>query len=145
MPASSAISGFGTALKIGDGGGTEVFTTIAEVRNVSGPTQSLNTFDVTHQSSPGGVMERAAGLLDPGQVTFEVNWLPSDATQSASAGLERDMNNKTRRNFKVVFPNASSTTCTFPAFVTAVSPTAPLNDAMRANVTLQIAGQITWS
>jgi Lambda phage tail tube protein, TTP len=145
MAASQAISGFGAALKIGDGGGSEVFTTVAEVRQITGPALALTTFDVTHMASPGAVMERAAGLLDPGQVTFEVNWLPSDATQSATAGLLRDLNNRTRRNFKIVWPNAATTTASFPAYVTAFNPTAPLNDALRNNFTLQLAGQPVWS
>ncbi|KKK53886.1 hypothetical protein LCGC14_3090310, partial [marine sediment metagenome] len=34
---SNAISSFGTLLKVGDGAGTEVFTTIAEVMDIDGP------------------------------------------------------------------------------------------------------------
>jgi predicted secreted protein len=145
MPASNAILGFGALLKIGDGGGPETFTTVAEVRDVNGLNLSMDTHEVTQQTSPGGWKERIAGLLDAGTVTFTVNFLPNDATQGYSTGLLRDMNNRTRRNFKVVFPNAGSTTWSFPAFVTSFQPKAPVNNPFTADVTLQVAGMPTLS
>lgn len=143
MPASSAVSGFGTLLKIGDGGGSEVFTTIAEVRDVQGPGITRTTFDTTNMNSPGGWMEKAAGLIDAGQVTFNVNWLVTDSTQNYTAGLLHDMVNGTKRNFRITWPNAGATNWTFAAFITGYNPNAPLNDALRNQITLTVTGQPT--
>lgn len=142
MPASSGVSGFGVLLKIGDGGGTEVFTTIAEVRDVSGPGLTVTTFDLSNMNSPGAWMEKGAGMLDAGQVTFNVNWLVTDSTQNYTAGLLRDMVNRTRRNFRITWP-VTGVNWTFAAFITNYNPTAPLNDALRSAITLTLTGQPT--
>ena len=77
-----AISAFGTLLKVGDGGGTEVFTTIAEVKEISGPSISVDTVELTTHSSSGAWKEYLPTLIDAGEVTFDVNFIPTNATQS---------------------------------------------------------------
>lgn len=140
---SNAVAGFGSLLKIGDGAGPEVFTTIAEVKDISGPSLSMATIDVTNQSSTGGWAEFIGGIKDAGEVTFDVNFLPADATHNAATGLIRDYNNRTKRNFQLVFPDAGATTWSFAALVTAFQPTEPIGDALTASVTLKITGQPT--
>ena len=142
---SNAISAFGTLLKIGDGGGSENFTTIAEVTNISGPGFALETTEVTNHSSTGGWREYIATLLDAGEVSFDINFIPTEATHSYSSGLIKDMVNKTKRNFKLVFPNAGNTTWTFSAFVTSFEPAAATDAQLSASVTLKITGQPTLS
>jgi predicted secreted protein len=138
-----ATAGFGTLLKIGDGGGTEVFTTIAEVSNISGPGLSLDTTDVTTHSSSGAWKEKVATLLDGGDVTFDIFFAPTGATHSQTSGLLKDMKNRTKRNFKLVFPNAGATEWIFPAYVAAFNIEAPIDGALAASVTLTIAGAPT--
>lgn len=144
MSVSSAVNAFGTLLKIGDGAtGTEGFTTIAEVSNISGPNLSLETIEVTNHSSTAGWKERIGGLLDGGEVTFDLNFQPTATTHSYSAGLVKDMVNRTKRNFKLVFPDGSSTTWQFAALVSKFSPKAPVNGQLSASVSLMISGQPT--
>ena len=143
MAVTAAINAFGTLLKIGDGGGSEVFTTIAEVSNISGPSLSLEMIEVTNHSSTAGWKERIGGLLDGGEVSFDVNFIPTNATQSYSAGLVKDMVGRTKRNFKIVFPDGSTTTWTFAAFVSKFQPKAPVNGQLSASVSLMITGQPT--
>lgn len=140
---SSAKSSFGTLLKIGDGGGTEVFTTIAEVKDISGPELSLNVADVTNHSSTGGWKEKLGTILDGGTVKFDVNFIPTAATQGVSSGLLLDLGNRTKRNFKIVFPDGSNTTWTVSALVVAFTPASPVDGAMTASITLDITGQPT--
>lgn len=140
---TQATSGFGTLLQIGDGGGPESFTSIAEVSSITGPSLSLDTAEATHHTSPGGWDEHIATLLRGGEVGFEVNFLPADATQSFSTGLLKDMTDKTLRNFQIVFPDPGTTTWAFAAFVTGFEPAAPVDDKLAASVTLMISGQPT--
>lgn len=140
---SNALSAFGTLLKIGDGGGTEVFTTIAEVTKIGGPKFKLNTKEVTSHSSPGGWKESIATILEAGEVSADLNFIPTTATQSQSGGLLRDLKNKTLRNFKIVFPDVGATTWSFAAFVTGFETDEPVDDALTAKVTLEISGQPT--
>jgi len=52
MP-TAARRAHGTLLKIGDGGGTESFTTIAEVLDISGGGYEVMTEDATSHDSSG--------------------------------------------------------------------------------------------
>ena|SRR3990167_3011197 len=141
--ASAAVAAFGTLLKLGDGGGSEVFTTIAEVKDITGPSLTGNPIDVTSHDSPSAVMEFIAGLKDGGTITFTVNFLSSNATQSYAAGLLKDWWNRTKRNFQLVFPYASPITWTIPALVTQFTPSEPVAGALTASVSLKVAGAPT--
>ena len=140
---TNAISSFGTLLKIGDGGATETFTTIAEVQDISGPSFSLDTAEVTSHSSAGGWKEYIGTLVDGGEVSFDINFLPTETTHGYSAGLLKDLVNKTVRNFQLVFPDASSTTWQFAALVTKFETSEPYGDKLSASVTLKLTGQPT--
>lgn len=139
-----ADSSFGTLMKIGDGATpTEAFTTIAEVLDITGPELTLGTEESTNHSSPGGWAEFVPTVKDGGEVGFEVNFLPSNATHSYAAGLIKDFDNKTKRNFQIVFPDSGNTTWLFAAFVTKFAPKAPVAGRLAADVTLKVTGQPT--
>ena len=140
---TAAKSSFGTYLKLGDGGTSEVFATIAEVKDIKGPKLSLETEDVTSHDSTDGWVEHIGTLLDGGDVSFELNWLPANATQSFSAGLLKDMVGRTKRNFQLVVPAATSLTWTFAALVTEFQPELKVKGAQVASIKLQISGKPT--
>lgn len=139
---SDAISSFGTLLQIGDGGGPENFTTIGEVKDISGPDLKLNTEDVTNHSSPGGWMEKVGTLLEAGTVDFDINYVPTEATHDATTGLLADMIARTKRNFKLVFPDAGATTWPFTAIVANFKPGAPVSGVLTATVSLEVTGSV---
>jgi len=86
---ASAVSSHGTLLKIGDGGGSEVFTTIAEVLDIIGFEQTLDREEVTNHSSAGR-KEWVATLLDGGEVSFECSFYQA----TTQAQLWTDQGNK---------------------------------------------------
>jgi predicted secreted protein len=143
MPASNAIAAWGTLLKLGDGAGTEVFTTIAEVRDIDLPEFTMEVTEVTHHTSPGAWREKIASLLDAGELSMTIGFLPTDATQGYSTGILRDQVNRTKRNFRLVFPNTAATTWTFPAYVTSFQVHAPVAEDLTADITLTLAGAPT--
>lgn len=147
MP-TGALSSFGTLLKIGNGATpTESFTTIAEVRDISGPSFALGTEEVTSHDG-NGWREHIPTLLEAGEVTFDVNF-KGDATQGFGSGsLYDDMIDKTKRNFQIVLPSgvgASNDTGTFAAYVTGFELAAPVEGVLTASVTLMITGSVTWA
>ena len=137
---TSALAGYGVLLKIGDGGGSETFTTIAEVKDIEGPELELEAKEVTSHDSAGW-RGYIGTLLTAGEVSFDLNFIPTHATHSYSAGLVKDLVNRTKRNFKLVFPDGGSTTWTFAALVTGFKPSGPVEDELSAEVTLQVTGQ----
>lgn len=139
---TGALAAYGVLLKIGDGGTSETFTTIAEVRDIEGPSLELEAKEVTSHDS-GGWREYIGTLLTGGEVSFDLNFIPTNATQSYSSGLIEDMVNRTKRNFQIIFPTTSPTTWAFTALVTAFSPSAAVEDELMAEVTLQVTGAPT--
>jgi hypothetical protein len=140
---TSAISSFGTLVKKGDGGSPESFTTIAELLDIEGPEMELDTEEVTSHSSTDGWAEYIGTILDAGEVSFEVNYVPTNATHNATTGLIKDMTARTKRNFTLVFPDSGNTTWSFTALVTSVGPTAPVRGALRGKIGLKLTGKPT--
>ena len=140
---SNAISSFGTLLKIGDGAGTEVFTTIAEVLDIDGPTLTQDTVEVTSQTATARYKEYIVTLKDGGEVTFDVNYITDDSTHDASTGLIKDYNDGTLRNFQVIFSDSGTTTWAISAYIVNFGPTMPVNGALNASITLKVSGQPT--
>lgn len=124
----------------GGSAGTEAFTAIAEVKGFSGPNETAELIDVTHLQSDNARREYLSSLLDSGEISFDINFLPANANQ---AGLRSDLNARTRRNFQIVFSDTAATTWQFAAFVTAHSVNAQIGDILSGSVTLKITGAIT--
>lgn len=141
--ATGAKSAHGVLVKMSDGGSPEVFTTIAEVLDVSGPGFKLTSIDVTNQDSTNHWREKIGGLLDGGQLTFSCNWIPSGTTQGNTAGLLYLLRTRTKRNVKVVWPDSLSTTWTLPVIVTEFSPDNAQDGQMKVSITLDVAGEPT--
>ena len=86
MP-SGALHAHATLIGKGDSGSPEMFTTIAEVGSITGPTLTRDIIDVTNQDSAGAYREFIGGLIDPGELSFDINYIPTDATQDATTGI----------------------------------------------------------
>jgi predicted secreted protein len=138
-----AQNAFGTQLRMGDGGNPETFTQIANVRNISGPGFSLDTVDVTSHDSVDGWEEHIPTFLRSGEITLDILYVPTEDTHDAGAGLLKRMVDKTKTNFRLVFPDASATTWTFAAYVVGFEPSAPHDDALTASVRVKPTGKPT--
>jgi len=137
-------TGFAATLKTEISG---VYTTIAQVRDISGPNMQRDTVEVTSRDSTGQAREFLAGLQDNGEITFDIVYDPDATTHSASAsgGLVTLLNSGALNNFRLTFADSTPMTATFAGIVTGFQPTTPLNDAQAADVTIKVSGQITWA
>lgn len=143
MAATQGTSGFGTLLKIGNGGSpTETFAALAEVKNISGPNMSLETIDATHMESPSGYREILPSFKSAGEVSVDVNFLPGN---SQHQGLTTDFTNRTLRNWQIVWPDTGSTTWQFAAYLTGFQPSASIDDVLGASITMTISGAPNFS
>lgn len=138
------VGSHGTLIKIGDGGSPEAFTTIARVKDIKGPGVKNDVEDVTCQDSAGW-KEKLATISDGGQVTFELQFIPTNATHSYSAGLLKDAYNRTKRNFQLVWPDSGNTTWTFAAYVAQFLPSGPVKGVLGGSVTLEVTGTPTFA
>lgn len=134
-----AVGSHGTLLKIGDGATpTEAFTTIGEVKDITGPPQTTDTEEVTNHDSQGW-KEYIATLQDGGDITFDINYTGAVSQRS----LRTDQANKTKRNFQIVLPLETPETLEFSAYVTSFSYNAPVSGALTASITLKVTGAVT--
>jgi len=142
---TGALLGIGTQLQRGDAASPEVFTTIAEVTNIGGPTLVAGTVDATNMDSPGGYDEFIAGLKSGGEVPFTLNFIPTEATHRVTTGFLADFNAnpQPRRNYKLVWPDSPSTLWSFTAIITAAGPAIPVDDRITMDVTLRLSGAPT--
>lgn len=129
-----------TLLQRGDGGGSEVFTTIAEVVSIKGPGTKVGTIDATSQDSLA--KEFVAEIPDYGEISADVIWVASDTQQQ---GLQTDLDAGTVRNFKLVKNDhaSSKSTIAFSAIVTSWEHDAPAGGLYKMSLTLKISGKPT--
>ena len=131
---------FGVKFARGDGAVPEVFTVLAAVNNVGGPSLTRETIDVTAHASPNGWREFVGGLKDGGEVSVDINYMPA-----AHDALIADFNDKDPRTYRLTFPDDEQTAWSFPAIMTGFQPTAPVDDKLSASLTFKVAGEPTFS
>lgn len=136
-----AIRSFGTLVQIGDGATpTEQFTTIPGVKDISGPEQTNDTEDVTAHDSPGRSEELIATILRTGEISFPINWDPSDTVHQTLHTLK---NTGEARNFRIIWPAETGMQSTFEALVTSFGPSAPVVGVLGSDITLKPTGPVT--
>lgn len=132
-----------TQIQRGDGGGTEVFTTIGEVMSFSGPSAEVSEIDVTNFDSTAKEYI-ADALPDGGEVSFDMNFVGSDAQQQ---GLRTDCVNGTLRNFKLILNDHPTVKTTFSFAAIAKKFDGPKaggpTEQYKASVTLRVSGAVT--
>lgn len=138
-----ALSAYGTILQVADESGN--FMNIAELRTVSGPNMSAEVTDVTVHNCDSPFRQFISTLIDPGELSFEINWIPTETTHDASSGLVAMMVNRDRRNFRILWPDDAATAWTFPGVVTNFAPTASPADPLMASVTVKVTGPPTFA
>lgn len=136
MAASNGVVGLDTEIKMGDGASPEVFTLIAEAKDIDGPEITQEFADFTHMQSDSGFRERKPTFKSSGQVTFKCNFDTADTVQSALI-TAANANPATLKNFEMTYPDA--TKFTFSAYPS-VTFSAPMAGPIELNVTLSLEG-----
>ena len=136
MAATEADIGYGAIFKVGNGGSpTETFTDFgAEVTSITPPGYSRDALDATHMASPDKFREYIAGLMDAGEVSMDLNYVPSTGDAFVAALIAG------KQNYQIDFPDAN-VTFTFSAICTAYQPTAPVDGKMTATATFKVSGK----
>lgn len=123
---------FGTLLKKGA-------DTILGVRNLGGPEYSLETIDVTHHSSASSYRETVASFLSAGTVNFDLLY---DSNDSIHQALFTQFEARTALEYSVTFTDTGAEVHTFDAYVTQMSLSAPIDDAITMSCVLTITGAV---
>lgn len=118
---------------------------LAEVRSVGFPQDETDEHEVTHLLSPGRRKEYIQGLIDGGEFTATLNYVPGAATDLLLTNA-KDLG--TTRKTRIVVPDESGTGAadwnfTFSTFVKRYAPdTMEPNAPITATVTFRVTGDV---
>ena len=141
---SESFWAYGSVIQLGDGATSETFTAIAEVVDVVPPAESRESIRVTNHGSANRTHEDIPGLRDGGQVTFKVNWLPTNATHNKSTGLRKHWEANANSNWKIILPDSLGT-ISFTGHAVNWNPTLPLAAQGSLDLTIKVSGMPTYS
>ena len=115
-------------------------TLIGEVTDFSGPGGSASIIDATHLGSTS--REKRMGIADEGQISFDINLLPSDAGQIK---LRDDRAARTKRTCRLFLTDTGGTILTMDAYCTGFSVQGSVDSKIAGSVTLEITDEVNWS
>jgi len=136
--ATKAFSAQGTVVKRGNGATVEVFTAIPEIKTIGGPTGASDLLEATNLDSTA--KEYVLGLADSGEIRLGMNW---DPTNAVHVNLYTDWQNRTKRNFQIIFSDTGAALMAFAAFVQNYEISGGVNAIVEASITLKITGAVT--
>lgn len=132
--ASLAVSGKGTIL---------VWNAqpVVELTSISGPTETMDTIDVTSHDSADAYREFIAGLRDGGDISFEGNFIKSDST--GQIAMYTDFQSGTKRTWTIKHPGweAGKPQISGEGYVTAFSMSYPFEDKISVSGTIKVTGR----
>jgi hypothetical protein len=134
--ASSATAAYGMTIKKGAG------TVIAEITSLDGPGVERDMIEVTNLSSPSGAKEFIAGMIDGGEVTLEVSYVPQNATQKQ---LLTDLSTPAAATaYTITLTDSGPSTISASMLVKSFKLKGEVGGKMAATFVLKITGPVTF-
>jgi hypothetical protein len=133
---TDAMIGYDSSYEIFYGG---EYVAVGEVTNITPGEATTDRVDATHMKSAGRRREKISGLIDSGEGSLDINWVPGNGTDVMLRTLQTSGANV---NHRITFPNG--VTVVFMASIMSVSKAVPLDDKMSATVGVSISGAETW-
>lgn len=121
-------------------GGSVSFTNIAELRNITVPALTRNTLETTTHNE--GDDSYIVGIRRHSDMTFQVNFVPTNPTHDHMTGLQKAWFDGTRDIYKVTYPDGTS--WLFSGFVSNLGATANVDEVLTADVTIRPTGKHDW-
>lgn len=135
---SNAIAGPGFLLQRLNGGS---YVTVAEVKDINGPETSVDVVDVTNQDSPDNFEEIIPTLKRGGTTSFDVNFVPTDATQDSTTGLLSFLNARSKESWQIVVPGTGKSV-QFQGYVVKWGPKFPVANVATASMDIRVSGPV---
>lgn len=133
---SEARIGWGTGAKLANAQG--VLTALDEVTNIGLPEETSDDVEVTHYKSPGKRKEYISGLIESGEGSIELNYIPGSPTDVLIRAAQGQ-----RRAFEFTLPDEAGD----PAWIISGflivkgrSRAVPIGDRLTATVSVRYTG-----
>lgn len=136
---SDALIGWDAEFWLDDASGT--LTQIAEVISVTPPNPQADDIEVTHFKSANRRREYIPGLIEDGEGTIEINYVPGSASDIL---IREAINSGTLRSYRIVLPDGDTGwAIDGDVFVKGFERNIPIDDRMTATVTVRFTGAST--
>ncbi len=136
MTATTARVGFGSKVEISTDA-EATWTEINEVTALTPPAATVNNPVATHMQSLA--VERVPGrIVDYGQTTFSINWVPGSAADVLLRGL---VTGAAPFSIRETFPNG--VTWKISGLLASMTPATPMEDRMTCDITIDTTGALT--
>lgn len=118
-------------------------TKIGEILGVPLPNMQTDDVEATHMDS-GAYREFIAGLKDPGEGSFDLNYVPGSASDLLLAEAHAS---GTTRDYEVILTKADGSQWKFAGqcYIKGIERAVPIDDRMTATVTVRFSGTATES
>lgn len=133
MADTQASIGYGITFEMADLATPTVFTYIAELNDMTPPSEETDQVDASHFQSPNRTREFIESLTDAGEASFEMNYVPGSASDKALIASKGK-----RKWCRITFPNGVQ--ILFVGSRQTYEKAAPLDDKMTATVTFKVSG-----
>lgn len=141
MPCDGLL-GQGALFQVGDQASPEVFTTVADLRDIT-PTIQRESIDASNHDTANAWREFVPGMATM-EIGLEGNYVPDNTTHNiATDGMIGLIDTAGSRNMKIVFPDSGATTWSFEGFFTEVSPSLPSEGLLSFSASVQVCGRPT--
>lgn len=135
-----------TLLKMGNSGSPEVYNQIANVGDITGPGFAAAIVDVTSHSTSIPWRQKVTTLLDGGQLTCKLFFIPNDAghKQLLRVYMNRGADGQaagTPPQWSLTYPDPAATPVYFTAFISKFAITATVAGVIEAQVTFDVTGE----
>lgn len=133
---TSARIGLGAEFWLDDA--LDTLTQLGEILSVTPPNSQGEDVEATHMASTNRRREYIAGLIDDGEGTFEMNYVPNSATDQI---IRAALSDGVARNYKIVVPDGSTGwAITGTCIVKGYERNVPIDDRMTATLTVRFSG-----
>lgn len=117
-------------------GGAVSFVDIAELKDITPPALTRNTIETTSHNQDAD--RYIVGIKRHGEMSLSLNFLPGNATHDHLTGLQKSWDDGDRDIFRITYPDGSA--WIFSGFVSNFAPSAPIDEALVADVTIRPTG-----
>jgi len=117
-------------------------TAIGEVVGWSGPAYSAGVIDITHLQS--SVKEKITGVYDPGEISFDINFMGSGNVGQKS--LRTSLISRVKSGIIIQLSTATTTQkIRCKGYITGFSVQGAVDQVVKGSVTIALSGPVTWT
>lgn len=133
----SGMIGYGSTVRIGRGA-TPTWTELDLIGDLDLPDEQIDEVETTHMKSPGRRRQFISGLIDGGELTIPMNYIPGSTTDDLLLSIKASGEDVILE----ITLGDGGTPEKYEAFLKGYARTAPIDDKMTAEATFRISAQI---